>query len=62
MIIASLAEFKNDLLEILDKTYMRAGECNLMMEAHDDRIDVFEIRTNELEKRVNNFLDKRQIQ
>ena len=60
-IIAALALFKNELLEHLDKTYIRAGECTLKMDAHDDRIDLNAVAVSNLENRVQNLPLKKVI-
>lgn len=54
-IVSSLATFESSLLEKLDKTYMRRGECDLKMEAHDDRLDVGNVRISGVENRLNTF-------
>lgn len=51
-ITAALATFKNELLEHLDKTYVRQNECSLRSEAQDDRIDVHELAIQTLENRI----------
>lgn len=50
----ALAEFKQDLLGELDRTYMRTAECRLQTEHQDDRIDIHEERINNLEGRLPN--------
>jgi hypothetical protein len=46
------ATFKIDLLEILDKTYRRSGECGLIMNAIQDRIDINEKRIDHIDETV----------
>ena len=47
-----LAEFKIDLLNALDKTYRRSGECGLIMDSIQDRIDISEKRLDSLDETV----------
>ena len=47
-----LAEFKIDLLNALDKTYRRSGECNIMYEGIHDRIDINEKRLDSMDETV----------
>jgi hypothetical protein len=49
---AALATFKNDLLEQMDKTYVRMGECKLKTDSQDDRIDMHELSITEIDKRL----------
>lgn len=56
---AALATFKSELFEQLDEKYVRLGECTLKMDSHDDRLDVFELRANEFEKRFNTHFDSK---
>jgi|ERR1035437_234034 hypothetical protein len=46
------AEFKIDLLAVLDNTYRRSGECNLIMSAIQDRIDINEKRLDSIDESV----------
>jgi len=46
------AEFKVDLLAVLDNTYKRSGECGLIMSAIQDRIDINEKRLDSLDETV----------
>ena|SRR5665647_3574 len=46
------AEFKVDLLNVLDKTYRRSGECNIMYEGIHDRIDINEKRLDHMDETV----------
>ena len=51
LIATSLALFKVDLIESLVKVYVRSGECNLMMDANDDRIDIAAKRLDTIDVR-----------
>src|SRR5674476_1387553 len=46
------AEFKVDLLAVLDNTYKRSGECGLIMSAIQDKIDINEKRLANMEETV----------
>ena len=55
---STFSTFKLDLIKTLDETYCRKGECKLMMEAHDDRIDVNDERINDIEGAIYRPLNK----
>ena|ERR1035437_1099932 len=57
-----LLEFKIELTKSLDITYARNGECKLIRDASDDRIDMHELRLNAIDSRFENLhksLDKK---
>ncbi len=54
-IASSLATFKNDLIESLDKVYVRTNLCDLMMEQRDDRIDIADKRLDTHDSRLENI-------
>ncbi len=52
---SALAVFKGDLISSLDETYIRRGECTLMMDAQSDRIDVSALRVAKVEARIDDM-------
>ena len=52
---SALAVFKMELVSSLDEIYIRRGECTLMMDAQNDRIDVSSIRIAKTEARIDDF-------
>ena len=52
---SALAVFKGDLVESLDEIYIRRGECTLMMDSQNDRIDVDAIRISKVEARIDDL-------
>ncbi len=46
LIVAALSKFRLELITSLDATYRRVGECNLMMEPADDRIEILTKRVD----------------
>ena len=52
---SALAVFKGELIQDLDQTYIRRGECSLMMDAQNDRIDVAAIRISKTEARIDDL-------
>ena len=52
---ATLAAFKLDLIESMDKIYVRKAECMLTTDSQDDRIDIINHRLDSLDARANDF-------
>jgi hypothetical protein len=50
---AALSVFKMELIECFDGKFVRKGECELMMEAQNDRIDIGDVRLSNIENRIN---------
>ncbi len=55
LIASTLAVFKNDLIESLDKVYVRSNLCELMNEQQDDRIDIADKRLDSIDVRLDNI-------
>ncbi len=58
-IAAALAVFKNDLIESLDKVYVRTNLCDLMMETSADRADIAAKRLDSIDDRFNSIKNTR---
>ncbi len=52
---AALAIFKSKLLASLDKVYVRSGECQLMRDSQDDRIEIGSKRLDVIDVRLNDI-------
>ncbi len=50
-----LAVFRGELVTALDDIYIRRGECTLMMDAQNDRIDVGATRIAKVEARIDDI-------
>ncbi len=57
-IASALAIFKNDLLQSLDKVYVRTNLCDLMMDAQMDRSDIATKRLDSLDVHIENIKNK----
>lgn len=55
LITASLAQFKNDLIESLDKVYVRTTLCDVMRDSQADRIDIAAKRLDSIDARFDNL-------
>ena len=51
----ALAAFKLDLIESMDKIYVRKAECMLTTDSQDDRIDIINVRLDSLDARSNDL-------
>lgn len=54
-IAAALAVFKNDLVQSLDKVYVRTNLCDLMRDTQDDRIDISTKRLDAFDVKFDNI-------